>query len=36
MIYITEISSIDLGLGNLRSLRSDGVVVSEVLAFLFV
>lgn len=36
MTYITEISSINLGLGDFWPLGCDGVVVPEVLAFLFV
>lgn len=34
--YITEVSSINLGLGDFRSLSSNGIVVPEVLSLFFV
>lgn len=34
--YITEVSSVNLGLGDFRSLSSNGVVVPEVLSLFFV
>lgn len=34
--YITEVSGVNLGLGDFRSLSSNGVVVPEVLSLFFV